>query len=103
MRDEAKPRCSLRPQPPPPPPASEAALGRQPTVESRIAINLQPVEKFAVEQIRQRPQPLRRKRCNTLLGRPRDLQRIDAAILEVQADRVLLRFDPFPSDDAPDL
>ena len=86
--------------------AESTPLSDQPIAESRAAIDLQAVEKISVEQCRQRAQPLRSKRLDTLMRRPGDLEHIDGAIGQVELDGVAARIDSSPAglvDDAPDL
>ena len=49
--------------------AKSAPLRREPAVEARVAVDLQAVEKVAVEQRGQRSQPLGSKRLDALLDR----------------------------------
>ena len=74
--------------------AKSAPLRREPAVEGGVAIDLQTVEKLALEQRRQRAQPLGRQRLDALLGRPRDLDRIDEAVRQVEPDGIPARLDP---------
>ena len=73
-----------------------AALGDQPAVEKRAALELQPVEQIAGKQPRQRSQSLNVKRVDPLRGGTTDLQRIDKAAVEIERDRIALRADTAP-------
>ena len=73
-----------------------AALGDQPAVEKRAALELQPVEQIAGEQSCQRLQLLHVERADPLRGGTADLQRIDKAAVEIERDRIALCRDPAP-------
>jgi hypothetical protein len=86
--------------------AKSAALRREPTVETRVAIDLQAVEKLTIEQRGQGSQPLGGKRLDALLGGASDLDRIDEAVRQVELDGIPAGFEPAPArlvEDAPDL
>src|SRR5262245_64601606 len=80
---------------------------REPAVEDWTALgDLQPLQKIAVEQLRQRAHSLWRERSDSLLGRASDLDGVDPAIGQVELD-ALARGEDAPVtrlvDDASDL
>jgi hypothetical protein len=86
--------------------AKATALGDDPAVELRTAVNLETIEKITGEEHAQAPQPFRREGLDALLCHPRDLDSIDEAICEIELDGVALGLDPSPPglvEDAPDL
>src|SRR4051812_38179729 len=86
--------------PPEPPP-----LGGDPVVESRAAIDLQPIEKVPGEQCLERPQPVGRSSAKAL-NRISNLDNVDEAACQIQGDAVGRGIDPSPVrfiDKAPDL
>ena len=73
--------------------AESPPLRGEPAVEDRAAVDLQALQKVAVEQRGQRSLPLRRERLDARLGRAGDLDRVDEAIRQVEPDGVLAGVD----------
>jgi hypothetical protein len=86
--------------------AESAPLRRHPIVESGAAVDLQAIEKVAVEQRGQCAQPLGLERLDAFLGRPGDLYRIDRTAGEIEPDGVAAGLDSAPGslvNSVPDL
>ena len=68
--------------------AQPAALSGQPTVERRVAVDLEAFEEFALKERGERLQPIGRKGGDAGLRRAFDLDRIDENIADVEPDAI---------------
>ncbi len=74
--------------------AQAAALRGQPAVERRTAVDLEALEKLALEKSGERLQPIGRKRLDVRLCRAFDLDHVDEAIAEVELNAIAAGSNP---------
>jgi hypothetical protein len=74
-------------------PAQAPPLGGQPAVEGGTAIDFQSFQEVAVEKRGQRLLAFRSERVDSRFGRAGDLEGVDEAIREIEADGVVAGFD----------